>query len=281
MKSVVITGGTGTFGRAMTKKLLEIGIERVCIFSRGEHTQAQMAMQLNSYKKQLRFFIGDVRDKDRLRRAFTGVDTVIHAAALKRIEVGHYNPIEMVRTNVDGAINVIEAALDSSVQKVVALSSDKAYHPVSAYGSSKALAESLFLAANNTRPKGGTRFSAVRYGNIWCSNGSVVPKWRDMQRNGAKVVPVTDPNCTRFFMRIEEAVALVLNTINTMQGGELNIPDLPAYRIGDLATAMGMQYEILGLPAWEKLHESMSDEASSDKARRMSIEELTEELKHG
>lgn len=272
MKSVLVTGGTGSFGRAFVGRLIRRPeIERIAVLSRGEHAQADMAAGLDDNR--MRFLIGDVRDRDRLRRAFNGVDTVVHAAALKRIEVGHYCPSEMVQTNILGAINVIEAALDAGVEKVVALSTDKAYQPISPYGQSKALAESLFRNAYQA----GTKFSVTRYGNVWGSNGSVVPRWRELLTH-SKTVPVTDPEATRFYMTIEEAVDLVLNTIDTMQGGELNIPTLPAYRLGDLAEAMGAQMDIIGLPSWEKLHEGMCDGNTSDKARRMSVDELRDIL---
>jgi UDP-N-acetylglucosamine 4,6-dehydratase len=214
-----------------------------------------------------------------------GVDVVIHAAALKRIEVGHYNPIEMVKTNVDGAINVIEAAQDTTVQKVVGISSDKAYQPVSPYGQTKAIAESLFLTANNTSGWNGPRFAICRYGNVWGSTGSVVPVWLKMLADDPKaILPVTDPECTRFFMRMSEAVDLVLDTVRMMKGGEISIPVLPAYRLGDLVEAIGgasgevRDCKTLGLPKWEKLHESMDDMNCSKDARRMSIKELEEEL---
>jgi len=224
-------------------------------------------------------FIGDIRDRDRLRRAMEDIEVTIHAAALKRIEVGFYNPVEISKTNIGGAANVIEAAHDAHVQKVVALSTDKVYQPISPYGTSKAFAESLFLAANNARGQYGPIFAVCRYGNIWCSTGSVVPTWRKMLAEGAEVVPVTDPDCTRFFMTIDEAVSLVLTTAETMQGGEIAIPTLPAYRLGDLAEAMGAKMRVTGLPSFEKLHESMAEGNSSDKARRMSIAELREALK--
>ncbi len=278
MKSVLITGGTGTFGRRFVETVLEkTECERICIYSRGEHKQAEMS---DNYRTgRLRFFIGDVRDRDRLRRAFEGVDVVVHAAALKRIEVGYYNPTEMIRTNVDGSLNVVEAAQDAGVRKVVLVSSDKAYQPVSPYGQTKALAESLFLAANHTVNKDkGPKFSVVRYGNVWKSAGSVVPKWQALRASGAESVPVTDPDCTRFFMTLDEAVQLVLDTIKTMQGGELNVPTLPAYRIGELAEAMGLNMTITGLPHWEKKHENMDNAKCSRDARRMSVEELRQWL---
>jgi len=275
--SILITGGTGSFGRAFVKHLLDNGLyDRICIYSRGEHAQAQMSDEFNDYER-LRFFIGDVRDRDRLTRAMEGVDVVVHAAALKRIEVGQYNPVEMVKTNVNGAINVIEAAMDAKVKKVVALSSDKAYQPVSPYGCSKALAESLFLAANNTVSKDGTTFSVTRYGNVAGSAGSVIPKWREKLKT-SDTVTVTDPACTRFWMTMAEAVHLVLYTINKMPR-EIAIPELPAFRLGDLAEAMGAKMVIKGLPDWEKLHEGMEHTQTSDTARRMTVQELKDALK--
>ncbi len=281
MKSILITGGSGAFGNAMTQYLLtETNAERIVVYSRGEYRQFQMAQELAPLNmiNRLRFMIGDVRDRDRLRRAMEGVEVVVHAAALKRIEVGNYNPIEMVKTNVVGALNVIEAAQDAGVKKVVALSSDKAFQPVSPYGTSKALAESVFLAANNTTGEFGPKFSVCRYGNVWGSTGSVFPVWKAMLANGKYTVPVTDPECTRFFMRMSEAVDLVINTINSTEIGELAIPKLPAYRLGDLADAMGASQVITGLPPWEKRHEAMNYELWSHEARRMTIEELKKEI---
>lgn len=275
--SFLITGGTGSFGRAFARQLLDDGCQRICIYSRGEHAQAEMREQFDNDER-LRFFIGDVRDRDRLRRAMEGVEIVVHAAALKRIEVGHYNPVEMIKTNVLGAVNVIEAAMDAEgahVRRVVALSSDKAYQPVSPYGCSKALAESLFLAANNVRGKWGPIFAVTRYGNVAGSAGSVIPKWRDILEHDF-TVPVTDPECTRFWMTMDEAVELVLQTIGTMKGGELEIPRLPAYRLADLAEAMGARMDVTGLNGFEKLHEGMRDGLTSDTVRRMSVVELKE-----
>lgn len=274
MNSILITGGSGSFGTAFVKHLLQNNLsERICIYSRGEHRQAQMQAEFKGDGR-LRFFVGDVRDRERLTRAMDGVEVVIHAAALKRIETCFYNPGELVKTNVMGTMNVVEAAMDTGVKKVVGLSTDKAYQPVSAYGQSKALAESILLAANNTRGLTGPIFSVTRYGNVWGSAGSVVPKWRELIGIGQTTVPVTDPDATRFFMTIQQAVELVLNTIETMQGGELVIPVLPAFRIGDLATAMDVGMEVSGLPIWEKLHEKMREDLSSDTAPRMSVENL-------
>lgn len=277
MKSIMVTGGTGSFGQAFVKRLLTLPKpERIVIFSRGELKQYEMSQGIRDPEGRCRYFIGDVRDRDRLHRAVDGVDVVVHAAALKRIEVGHYNPIEMVKTNVNGAINIIEAAQDAGVKKVVALSTDKAYQPVSPYGFSKAMAESLFLSANNTCD---VKFSVCRYGNVWKSAGSIVPKWNEIIydahgnfRRHPKV-PVTDPECTRFFMTMKQAVELVMLAIRS-EGGELHIPQLPAYSVGDLAFAMGADMNITGLPAWEKKHEGMADGNTSDVASRMTVKEL-------
>lgn len=276
MKSVLITGGSGAFGTACAKRLLRehrFAPERIAIYSRSEHRQADMMRELNDPWQRMRFFIGDVRDRDRLRRAMEDIQVVIHAAALKRIETGAYNPLEVKKTNIDGASNVIEAAHDAGVSKVVGLSSDKAFEPISPYGTSKAFAESLFIAANNARGRMGPQFAVVRYGNVWNSTGSVVPTWRAILET-SDTVPVTDPECTRFYMTMDEAIDLVLQVADTMQGGEIAIPTLPAYRLGDLAEAMGAKMDVRGLPHYEKLHESMGPGNSSDKARRMSVDEL-------
>ncbi len=284
-RAILITGGSGTFGHAFARRLLTMTYpDRIIIYSRSELRQAEMAAELKGDDPhgRLRFFIGDIRDRDRLSRALHGVDAVVHAAALKRIEVGAYNPGEMIKTNILGAMNLIEAVQDTNFMgdptRVVFLSTDKAYQPVSPYGQSKALAESLFLAANNTVGLHGPKFEVCRYGNIWAANGSVVPQWLKLIERGARAVPVTDPDCTRFFMHPSEAVDLVLDTLRTMKGGEVAIPDLPAYRLGDLAKAMGVEMEITGLPRWEKAHESMDHLRSSDIAPRMSVERLREEV---
>jgi UDP-N-acetylglucosamine 4,6-dehydratase len=277
MRSVLVTGATGAFGTAFTERLLKDGLaSRICVFSRGEYRQFLMRKQFKDDPR-LRFFIGDVRDRWRLTRAMEGCDVVVHAAALKRIEVGRYDPEEMIKTNVDGAINVVEAARAGGVKKVVALSSDKAFQPISPYGQSKALAEALFLAANENSGRSGPRFAVCRYGNVWKSTGSVAPVWSAILEDGDTHVPITDPECTRFFMRMDDAVQLVLNTAQTMPD-EIAIPTLPAYRLGDLAEAMGAKTITIGLPKWEKLHESMDENNCSKDARRMSIEELKAEL---
>lgn len=285
MKSILITGGTGSFGRAFTEYLLRHNLsDRVCIYSRGEHAQAEMADRFKNADERLRFFIGDVRDRDRLRRAMSGCEYVIHAAALKRIEVGRYNPTEMVRTNIDGAINVIEAAQDAGVRRVVALSTDKAYEPISPYGQSKALAESMFMAANETVRQDGPSFVVTRYGNVWWSAGSVGPRWLKLTRGATSVpstrptVPVTDPQCTRFFMRMHEACKLVHDAMN-IKRPEILIPELPAYDLATLAEAFGAEMDIIGLPVWEKKHESMSPWLCSADARRMSVDELRDAIR--
>lgn len=273
--SVLITGGSGFLGRALVERLLEHGCERICIYSRGEFAQARMRADFRDDKR-LRWFIGDVRDSDRLERAMQGIDSVIHAAALKRIEVGAYNPDEMVKTNVMGSLNVIQAARRTGVRRALLVSSDKAFEPVSPYGQSKAIAESLFLTAND--PQYGPRFAVVRYGNVAGSTGSVIPTWRDAIERGESIV-VTDYDCTRFWMTRDEAAKLVLDTLHTMRGGELAIPGLPAFRLGDLVEAMGGQAEKVGLGPWEKMHESMQQGKSSERAPRLSVDELRERLK--
>jgi UDP-N-acetylglucosamine 4,6-dehydratase len=278
MRSILVTGGSGFFGRGFVRKALDLGAERVCIYSRGEYAQHLMREQFKNDSR-LRFMIGDIRDADRLRRAMEGVDLVVHAAALKRVEVGEYNAVEMAKTNVDGAMNVIKAAHEAHVKRVVALSSDKAFDPKNAYGASKFLAEKLFLAANNDRGANGPIFAVTRYGNVAGSTGSVIPTWRAAQARG-EIVVMRDPEATRFWMTLDEAVQLVVDTANTMRGGELAVPDLPAYRLGDLAEAMGVSYMVTGLEPGEKLAESMCEGKSSDKAHRMSVAELKEALSH-
>jgi UDP-N-acetylglucosamine 4,6-dehydratase/5-epimerase len=274
---VLITGGAGFLGRGLTRRLLANGHERVCILSRNEYTQAQMRAEFKDDQR-LRWFIGDVRDVDRLERAMESVTSVIHAAALKRIEVGNMNPDEMVKTNVLGSQNVIDAARRAGVSRVLLVSSDKAFEPVSPYGQTKALAESLFLTANKVSPWG-PRYAVCRYGNVAGSTGSVIPTWRSILQDG-DTVPVTDPDCTRFYMTRDQAVELVLNTLENMNGGELAIPELPAFRLGDLAEAMGALMDVRGIGEWEKRHESMKAGVSSDRAPRMCVQTLREALTH-
>lgn len=270
--SVLVLGGSGTFGRAFVRTSLEVGADLIRIYSRGEHRQAEMRDHYGDDDR-LRFLIGDVRDVDRLSRAMEGIDIVVHAAALKDIAACHYNPDEAVKTNVMGAMNVIEASTKAGVKKVLALSSDKAPAAKSVYGASKLLAEQLFLAANVSRGSAAPIYAVCRYGNIAGSQGSVIPKWREILTK-SDTVPVTDPDCTRYWMKISEAVSLVMRTITHMEGGELAIPELPAYRLGDLAEAMNAKTKVIGLPDWEKKHESMDGITTSEQARRMTVGEL-------
>lgn len=262
MNSILITGGTGSLGRVLAAHCPH---ERICIYSRDEYKQAEMRTTFSGFR--YRWFIGDVRDRERLRRAFEGVQEVIHCAALKRVEVGTYDAAEMVKTNVLGTLNVIEAAHDARVTKVLAISSDKACAPVSAYGASKLLMEKVILAANNARGVGGPRFAAVRLGNFAGSRGSVIPAWRSGN------ITMTDPECTRFWITASDAARLILDTLGNMGGGELISPSLRAFRLGDLAMAMNVRPPCTGLGPEERLHEYMGD-LSSEHAPRMSVAEL-------
>lgn len=278
MKSILITGGTGHFARLYIRTILVNNeYERICVYSRDEAKQARMREEFNDDPR-LRFFLGDVRDYERLQRAMHGVHHVIHSAAQKRIEACFYNGDEAVKTNIIGSMNVVNACAAAKVSKAILLSTDKAYQPVSIYGHTKAVAESIFLSGNNIYGLVGPVFGCVRYGNIWNSTFSIVPKWKSIIAAGCDTVPVTDPNATRFFMTTDEAVKLVQDAI-AYPKRDVIIPDwLPAYRVGDLAEAMGVKMKITGLPEFEKMHESMRDGLSSDVARRMTIEELKDAL---
>ena len=287
MNNVLITGGTGFLGRGLVRELMARGTERICIFSRDEAKQAAMRSAIEDPDARLHWFVGDVRDRQRLVRAMYGVDTVIHAAALKRVETGEYNPGELVKTNVLGTMNVIEAAFDVVCvppRHVVYVSSDKACQPLNAYGASKLMGEKLVLGAHNTRGKHGPILSAVRYGNVAGSTGSVIQNWREVALGIRKNLCVTDPKATRFWMTLQQAINLVLGTAEMMVGGELVIPPLPAYRLADLITAMGIDplatnYKLLGLGPGEKLHERMQEDGpTSEQVHRMTIEELREGL---
>lgn len=289
MRSVLITGGTGFLGRALVCELLtRAETQRICIFSRDEAKQATMRAQIADPHECLHWFVGDVRDPTRLRRAMVGVHTVIHAAALKRVEVGEYNPDEMVKTNVLGTMNVIEAAHDAPLgeapapRRVVYISSDKACQPLNAYGASKLMGEKLVLASNNARGRWGPIFSAVRYGNVAGSTGSVIPTWIQAIAEGKDGARITEPDATRFWMTRQEAVALVLRVAETNLAGDLRVPHLPAYRLGDLAQAMNLPrpLRVIGLGSGEKMNERMlEDGPDSSQVRRMTIDELREGLK--
>lgn len=272
MRSVLITGGTGSLGRALAEV---ITAERICIYSRDEYKQAVMREELGDSLR-YRWFLGDVRDQERLRRALEDVDAVIHAAALKRVEAGEFNPGEIVKTNVVGTMNLIEAAHDAGVQKVLAISSDKACRPMNAYGASKLMMERIIIAANNGRGLHGPRFAACRFGNFAGSRGSVIQMWRAVKGP----VPITHPDCTRFWMTKSQAVGIVLKALATMEGGELTIPKLPAFRVVDLAEAMHRPYTVVGLRPGEQLHEWMNDEMCSKDAQWLSTTALRDELRH-
>lgn len=267
-RSLLITGGTGSFGRAMARRALSRGEDepggyrRVIIFSRDEFKQHQMKGEIEDPDHRLRFFLGDVRDRIRLRAALrSGVHDVIHAAALKHVPAAEYNPGEAKKTNVDGAENLIDAAIAGGVERVMALSTDKACSPVNLYGATKLAAEKLFINANVLSGSDGPAFSAVRYGNVTGSRGSVVPVWREAAEKG-EPLKVTDPGMTRFWMTIEEAVTFVERCMAVMTGGEVFVPELPAYRVGDLAEALAPGYpqEIVGIRSGEKRHESLISE---------------------
>jgi UDP-N-acetylglucosamine 4,6-dehydratase (inverting) len=260
VKSLLITGGTGSFGRAFVKTVLERypSIRRLVILSRDELKQFEMAQEFPASKyPQLRFFLGDVRDADRMRRAMEGVEVVVHAAALKQVPAAEYNPFECIKTNVLGAQNVIEACLDNSVKRVVALSTDKAAAPVNLYGATKLCSDKLFVAANNIRGDRDVRFSVVRYGNVMCSRGSVIPFFRDKRHTGE--LPITDPNMTRFNISLTEGVDMVLWSIANAWGGEILVPKIPSYRITDVAQAVAPEahQRVVGIRPGEKLHEEM------------------------
>ncbi len=259
-KSVFITGGTGSFGKAFTKKILSDwpSIKRLVIYSRDEQKQYQMAMDYphNKYP-QVRFFIGDVRDFERLKRALKGIDYVIHAAAMKHVPIAEYNPMECVKTNILGAENVINACLETSVEKVVALSTDKAAAPINLYGATKLASDKLFIAANNIRGANPINFSVVRYGNVMGSNGSVIPFFLNKKKEG--VLPITDPTMTRFNISLDEGVDMVLHALETAWGGELFVPKIPSYKILDVAQAIGpnCKHDVVGIRPGEKIHEEM------------------------
>lgn len=257
-KSILITGGTGSFGKQFTKTILErYDPKKVIIFSRDELKQFEMSQVFD--QDCMRYFIGDVRDRDRLTMAMRGVDYVIHAAALKQVPAAEYNPMECIKTNVYGAENVIHAALANQVLKVIALSTDKAANPINLYGASKLASDKLFVAANNIAGQDPTRFSVVRYGNVVGSRGSVVPFFKNLIQNGTDHLPITDERMTRFWITLQQGVDFVLKGFERMQGGELFVPKIPSVRIVDLATAMApdLPKRIIGIRPGEKLHEVM------------------------
>lgn len=259
-KSVLITGGTGSFGKAFVSTLLEQypDINRLVIFSRDELKQFEMQQRFVDEKfKCLRFFLGDVRDKSRLNRALEGIDVVVHAAALKQVPAAEYNPFECIKTNILGGQNLIEACLDTGVKCVVALSTDKAAAPINLYGATKLCSDKLFVAANNIKGKRDIRFSVVRYGNVLGSRGSVVPFFLEKRTTG--VLPITDESMTRFNISLQEGVNMVLWAMENAWGGEILVPKIPSYKITDLAKAIGPEckHPVVGIRPGEKIHEEM------------------------
>ncbi|KAB0442226.1 MAG: UDP-N-acetylglucosamine 4,6-dehydratase (inverting) [Lysinibacillus fusiformis] len=254
-KTVLVTGGTGSFGKKFIRKALTLGVKKVIVFSRDELKQYEMKQEFQD--ERIRFFIGDVRDKDRLYRAFDGVDIVIHAAAMKHVDACEYNPFEAVKTNIHGAQNIIEAAIDRGVEKVIALSTDKACSPVNLYGATKLASDKLFVAANAYVGEKKTRFSVVRYGNVVGSRGSVVPFFKKIKDTGK--LPVTDERMTRFWITLDHGVQFVLDNLERMYGGEIFVPKIPSMKVMDLAKAIApeCEIEIIGIRPGEKLHEAM------------------------
>lgn len=259
-KVVLITGGTGSLGQALTKCIFEKwpDVKKIIIYSRDEQKQFQMAQSYPASRyPNIRFFIGDVRDFDRLKRAFRGVDYVIHAAAMKHVPIAEYNPMECIKTNINGAENVVNAALETEVTKVVALSTDKAAAPINLYGATKLASDKLFIAANNIKGDNPIVFSVVRYGNVMGSNGSVIPFFLSKRKEG--VLPITVETMTRFNISLQGGVDMVLHALETAWGGEIFVPKIPSYKITDIATAIGPNCEqkIIGIRPGEKIHEEM------------------------
>ena len=259
-KSILITGGTGSFGKMFTKLILERNpdVKRLVILSRDEQKHFNMAMEFPEKKyPAMRYFIGDVRDKGRLERAFEGIDIVIHAAAMKHVHLAEYNPSECIKTNINGAENVIAAAIKCGVQNVVALSTDKACAPINLYGATKLTSDKLFIAANNIKGSRNVKFSVVRYGNVMGSNGSVMPFFLKKRKEG--VLPITDKKMTRFNISLQDGCQMVFDAIEKAWGGELFVPKIPSYKIVDVATAIGPEcrQDVVGIRPGEKLHEEM------------------------
>ena len=263
-KSILITGGTGSFGKKLSKTILQkYNPERLIIFSRDELKQFEMREQFP--QDQMRFFIGDVRDAERVKQAFRGVDLVIHAAAMKQVPASEYNPLECIKTNIHGAENVIKGSLENDVKQVIALSTDKAANPINLYGATKLASDKLFVAANNMAGRREARFSVVRYGNVVGSRGSVVPFFKKLLENNAKSLPITDPRMTRFWITLQQGVDFVIKNFYRMHGGEIFIPKIPSVKITDLAQALSknIPLDFIGIRPGEKLHELMVPEDDS------------------
>lgn len=270
-KSILVTGGTGSFGNAFVRFVLDnFKPRRLIVFSRDEDKQYLMAQKFGfnfsgTHNTPLRFFIGDVRDRERLEMAMRGVDTVVHAAALKHVPTAEYNPMECIRTNVHGAENVVNAALACEVDRVIALSTDKAVNPINLYGASKLAADKIFIAANNLAGPRRTRFSVVRYGNVLGSRGSVVPFFRKLKEDGAEFLPITDDRMTRFWITLDQGVSFVLSCLSDMSGGEIFVPKIPSMKITDIAAVIApdLPTKVVGIRPGEKLHELMLTEDES------------------
>lgn len=262
-KSILVTGGTGSFGKKFIKRILDEHpeITRIVVYSRDEFKQFMMSNmpEFREHSEKLRYFIGDVRDKERLCRALTGIDFVVHAAALKQVPACEYNPFEAVKTNVMGAANVIDACIDMRVKRVVALSTDKACAPVNLYGATKLCSDKMFIQGNAYSGPGGTMFSVVRYGNVAGSRGSVIPFFKELVRNGAKELPITSMKMTRFWLKLEQAVEMVVEALTKMHGGELFVKKIPSMRMPDLAAAIAPELKMveIGIRPGEKIHECM------------------------
>ncbi|MDD5618133.1 MAG: UDP-N-acetylglucosamine 4,6-dehydratase (inverting) [Candidatus Omnitrophica bacterium] len=267
-KTILITGGTGSFGKKFTKIVLdEFKPAKVIIYSRDELKQYDMQQEFASYHKNIRFFIGDVRDKQRLVMALRGVDYVIHAAALKQVPLMEYNPAEAIKTNIIGAMNLIEACIETGVKKVIALSTDKACNPINLYGATKLCSDKLFIAGNSYSGKKGTRFSVVRYGNVVGSRGSVIPLFLKKKTKG--VLPITDPKMTRFWITLDQGVRFVIKSLKIMKGGEIFVPKMPSMNILDLAKAIAPEckIEVVGIRPGEKIHEVIISEDDARNTR--------------
>ncbi|MFG3817250.1 UDP-N-acetylglucosamine 4,6-dehydratase (inverting) [Limnothrix redekei] len=257
-KTILITGGTGSFGKQLVRTLFNrYQPRKIIIYSRDELKQYEMAQEFTS--EIMRFFIGDVRDRDRLSLAMQNIDYVVHAAALKHVPIAEYNPMECIKTNIHGASNVIDAAMACNITKVVALSTDKAANPINLYGATKLASDKLFVAANNVVGAQDTRFAVVRYGNVVGSRGSVVPFFQKLVREGATEIPITDPRMTRFWITLQQGVDFVIKSFERMQGGEIFVPKIPSMKITDLATAIApnLPHRLVGIRPGEKLHEVM------------------------
>ncbi len=267
--SILITGGTGSFGKAFVEKLVkDFNPKKIVIYSRDELKQYEMEQFLSQYAPHpVRFLIGDVRDRDRLNLALRGIDIIIHAAALKQVPAAEYNPMECIRTNVMGAENIVRAAIDNDVKHVVALSTDKAANPINLYGASKLASDKIFVSGNNLVGTGQTRFSVVRYGNVFGSRGSVIPFFQKLKNENAEFIPITDERMTRFWITLDQGVNFVLSSLEMMKGGEIFVPKIPSMKITDLANIIvpGVEHKIVGIRPGEKLHEIMvpSDDSRS------------------